>query len=224
MSTSEVQQTKSAPLVLGQRLHNTVSYLGAALVMAALVQWEKAAAAPVAALWIFHFLRRAAESSWVHRFSGKPIRPSEYLVEYLYYWGFATWVALGISASTWSPVMPALFTGGLLIFVVGELGNTWAHLALRKLRSSSGSTEKAIPQGGLFSLVSCPHYLFEITSWIGFAVLSWTWGSLAFLGLGSAILASYASSRHRSYRETFDGKDGRALYPARRRALIPFIF
>lgn len=224
VNASEVQPRASVPLSLGQRPYNSLSYGGAALFMAVLADWEKSGVPPLAALWIFHFLRRTAESIWVHRFSGRRVPPSDYLIEYLYYWGFATWIALGISAASWSPVTPLFFTIGLSLFVVGEVGNTWAHLTLRRLRSSSGTTDKAIPMKGLFALVSCPHYAFEIISWIGFALLSWTWGSIAFLGVGSLILASYAHSRHKGYRAMFDGKDGRALYPPSRRALIPYVF
>lgn len=192
--------------------------------MLTLADWTKAGVAPIALLWVFHFARRTLESLWVHRYSGRPVPPSDYLVEYLYYWGFGTWIALGISSSDWHPTSPLLSTCGLVVFFAGELGNAWCHLKLRSLRSSSGVEEKSIPEGGPFELVSCPHYTFEVMSWLGFAVYSWTLGSLAFSIVGAGILVSYAMARHTNYKKTYDGKDGRPLYPPSRKALIPFVF
>lgn len=171
-----------------------------------------------------HFARRTAEALFVHRYSGRPIPPADYLVEYLYYWGFAYWIARGLNASTGSPSDGVFLAVGLAIFLVGESGNAWAHQKLRALRSSSGSTERKIPSGGAFELVACPHYLFEITTWVGFAVMTRVIGAYAFLGLGAAILATYARTRHVAYRKDFDGQDGRELYPAKRRALVPLVF
>jgi very-long-chain enoyl-CoA reductase len=152
------------------------------------------------------------------------VPPFDYLGEYLYYWGFAYWIARGLRGAG-DGVSPDQLTWlGCAFFVLGEVGNTWAHQRLRALRSSSGSAEKKVPRGGLFELVSCPHYLFEITRWVGFSLLSRVLGAYAFLALGSLILASYARARHLAYRKEFDGQSGRALYPPTRRALVPFIF
>ena len=41
----------------------------------------------------------------------------------------------------------------------------------KKENSQSGSRWQ-IPQGALFSLVSCPHYFFEVVSWLGFVIAS----------------------------------------------------
>ncbi len=112
--------------------------------------------------------------------------------------------------------------GGL--FVIGQLGNTWAHQKLRALRPSRGVTSKALPSGGLFSVVACPHYLFEIITWGGFALLTGLWSARAFFVVGAIILGSYAYSRHSQYKKEFDGKDGRPLYPPQRKALIRFVF
>lgn len=209
---------------LSQRTYNALSYGGAALFFSVLVDWSKPALTKIAILWVLHFVRRTAESLWVHRFSGRLVPPTDYLIEYLYYWGFGIWIALSLSSDTYAPVPFPTYLTGLSLFCVGQIGNAWAHQKLRALRSTSGEKVKRLPSGGLFSLVACPHYLFEITTWAGFALLSWTWGSLAFFLVGAGILASYASARHKSYQREFDGKDGRALYPPGRRALLPFVF
>jgi very-long-chain enoyl-CoA reductase len=209
---------------LPPRFHNVLSYSGAFLVLPILLDWSRAGALLPAAMWCAHFLRRTAESLWVHRYSGRPVPPADYLVEYTYYWGFAAWIAWGLSAAEWG--LPSLGTqimgGG--IFLGGECGNAWSHLYLRSLRADQGSQEKQLPARGLFSWVACPHYLFEIISWIGFAILTQVWGSVAFLLVGAGILSSYAWARHQAYRKVFDGLDGRELYPKKRRALVPLIF
>lgn len=208
---------------LNPKLHNTLSYSVAALIFALLAPWQKPQAWCVVALWVFHFARRSLEALMVHRYSGKRVPPTDYLVEYAYYWGFAIWIAFGIEASGWQLPGAGVTLTGLGIFLLGEAGNGWAHVKLRKLRQSPGDRHRSIPEGGLFEWVSCPHYLFEILSWCGFALLTRVWGAYAFLLLGSIIVSSYAVQRHKNYRAQFDGEQGRRLYPARRKAIIPFI-
>jgi very-long-chain enoyl-CoA reductase len=87
-----------------------------------------------------------------------------------------------------------------------------------------GGREKQIPRGFLFQRVSCPHYLFEILSWAGFNLVTQTWAGVAFMLVGAGILAAWAHTRHVAYRKDFDGREGREMYPAQRRALIPFVF
>lgn len=209
---------------LPPRVHNALSYGVAALVLPLCLQWGEPRTLWIAGAWIFHFARRTAEALFVHRYSGRKVPPLDYLVEYLYYWGFAYWIAHGLNASSAGEVATPLFALGLSIFVLGEAGNAWAHQKLRALRTSMGTSERKVPRGGAFELVACPHYLFEITSWVGFAIMTRVTGALVFLGLGAAILATYARTRHLAYQKEFDGRDGRALYPTTRRALVPLVF
>jgi very-long-chain enoyl-CoA reductase len=206
------------------RLHNALSYSGAALVFLACLPKAAPQAALVGGLFCFHFLRRTLEALFVHRYSGRPVPPSDFLVEYVYYWGFAAWIAWSLGRPNWVPPSSTQWLGGGLVFLLGEAGNAWAHQKLRALRMQSGESKKGIPSGGLFEWVSCPHYLFEIVSWCGFFWVTRVWASGAFLALGAAIVASYAYSRHRSYKKEFDGQEGRASYPLRRKAIVPLLF
>jgi steroid 5-alpha reductase family enzyme len=74
---------------------------------------------------------------------------------------------------------------GLEFWIIGEYGNYYHHKLLGSLRKNStdkNANEKKensqsgsrwqIPQGALFSLVSCPHYFFEVVSWLGFVIAS----------------------------------------------------
>ena len=53
---------------------------------------------------------------------------------------------------------------------VGQLGNLWHHWLLARMRSAGG-TGYAIPRGGLFDLVTMPHYFFELLAWFGIAAV-----------------------------------------------------
>jgi len=174
-------------------------------------------------MWCAHFVRRAAESAWLHRY-GKPSVPAgDVVTEYVYYWGFAAWNAVSLTGTSYGGSKLGFVVAGLSIFVLAELGNARAHRMLRDLRPA-GTKLRVIPRGFLFDRVSCPHYLCEILSWVGFAIVTQTWAALAFLLLGSAILGAWANTRHIAYRKDFDGKEGREMYPSSRRALIPGVF
>jgi len=214
----------SLPFGLSPRVHNTLSYSIAAMVLPSFAPLQKPGVLLIVGLWVAHFARRTIESLCVHRYSGRAVPPGEFLIEYLYYWGFSGWIAYGLNAEVWTLPSRPLVALGLVLFVIGEGGNTWAHWKLRALRRDALTSQRSIPQGGLFELVSCPHYLFEITTWLGFALMSQVMGAIAFLALGTCILGYYATLRHRAYRYSFDGREGRQQYPTRRRALVPFIF
>src|SRR5690606_25257877 len=208
---------------MSPKLHNTLSYSVACLCFVAFVPWHNSASWLVATLWSFHFVRRSLEAQFVHRYGGRRVPPSDYLVEYIYYWGFAAWIAWSLREPGWSLPSAWVTAFGIIIFAVGEMGNAWAHLKLRALRTSAGETRRRVPQGGLFNWVSCPHYLFEIMTWCGFAWLTQVLASYVFLALGSIIVSTYARARHQRYRADFDGKDGREFYPNERTAIIPWI-
>jgi very-long-chain enoyl-CoA reductase len=211
------------------RVHNVISYLGALLVFGGVFSWRASGlgvsltAGLAATLWSVHFVRRTLESAFLHRYSKLSIGPSDYLTEYVYYWGFGAWIAWAVSATEAHAPLISLQVFGLLLFVLAESCNARAHRMLRSLRAPGGR-DKQIPRGFLFERVSCPHYLFEILSWAGFNLVTQTWAGLAFMLVGAGILGAWAHTRHVAYRKEFDGQDGREKYPDERRALIPFIF
>ena len=211
-----------------------ISYSLALLVFAAVVvfrlhfaqgaaqQLEPAAVLGVG-MWCSHFARRASESAWVHRYGKASVPTSDVVTEYIYYWGFAAWNAIALTSASYRGPALWLMLLGLAVFVLAELGNARAHRMLRDLRPEGGKL-RFIPRGFLFERVSSPHYLFEILSWVGFALVTETWAALAFLLVGAGILGAWAHTRHAAYKKDFDGLEGRELYPAARRALIPGVF
>ena len=91
------------------------------------------------------------------------IGPGDYLTEYVYYWGFAAWIAWSVAAPAHRAPPFAEQMAGLFLFVLAEAGNARAHVMLRLLRPA-GTNQKRIPRGFLFEWISCPHYACEITS------------------------------------------------------------
>uniref|UniRef100_A0A8R7PDS8 3-oxo-5-alpha-steroid 4-dehydrogenase C-terminal domain-containing protein n=1 Tax=Triticum urartu TaxID=4572 RepID=A0A8R7PDS8_TRIUA len=69
---------------------------------------------------------------------------------------------------------------GVLLLAVGIAGNFYHHYLILQLRKGGDNdTGYKIPKGGLFEFITCPHYLFEITGFFGFAMISQTVYALA---------------------------------------------
>jgi steroid 5-alpha reductase family enzyme len=60
---------------------------------------------------------------------------------------------------------------GLALFLAGLAVNLHSDSVLRGLRAGGG-TGYHIPHGGLFALLSAPHYTGECIEWIGFALFT----------------------------------------------------
>ncbi len=108
------------------------------------------------------------------------------------------------------------FLLGVLVFTAGYAINRHADQVLRTLRRP-GETGYKIPRGGLYRWISCPNYFGELVEWVGWALLTWSLPGLLFALFTAANLVPRAVAHHRDYRRRF------AEYPARRRAVLPFI-
>lgn len=106
---------------------------------------------------------------------------------------------------------------GIAIFLVGIVGNFYHHCLLSKLRKD-GEKEYKIPQGGLFDLVICPHYLFEILGFIGISCISQTVYALSFTAGTIGYLTGRSYATRKWYLSKFED------FPKDVKALIPYIF
>ncbi len=108
------------------------------------------------------------------------------------------------------------FITGIVIFLSGFIINKTADEKLRSLREGSPDGY-VIPEGWLFNYISSPHYFGEIIEWAGWAVMTWSLPGLAFFIFTFANLFPRAVSSHKWYKANFKE------YPAKRKAVIPFI-
>ena len=114
-------------------------------------------------------------------------------------------------------IFSPFFIIGASIFIIGIIINLHSDNIIRRLRKP-GETEYKIPYGGMFRWVSSPSYFGEITEWVGWAILTWSFPGLVFVAWTFANLAPRALSHHKWYLETFPD------YPKNRRALIPLVY
>ena len=106
---------------------------------------------------------------------------------------------------------------GILLFLLGISGNFYHHLLLSTLRKKDEKAYK-IPRGGLFHLVICPHYLFEIIQFIGVSFISQTLYSFSFT-LGTIVyLIGRSNATRKWYLSKFEN------FPREFKALLPYIF
>ncbi|GAX80420.1 hypothetical protein CEUSTIGMA_g7859.t1 [Chlamydomonas eustigma] len=116
---------------------------------------------------------------------------------------------------------------GLAIFLSGNIIQCWSHTALARLSKRSFSkygtdtvSHYLIPHGGLFELVSCPHYFGEVLIYLGLLLLAE--GRVnAWLMLGWVVLnlVLAANATHAWYINMFPD-----TYPRERKALVPLIW
>ena len=129
----------------------------------------------------------------------------------------ARWIYTFSPEYSLSWIINPLFIIGMLIFSCGFIINLHSDYIVRNLRKP-GENEYKVPYEGMFRYVSSPSYFGEITEWIGWAIMTWSFPGLIFALWTFANLAPRARSNHIWYNETFDN------YPKNRKALIPFIF
>jgi very-long-chain enoyl-CoA reductase len=104
-----------------------------------------------------------------------------------------------------------------VLFLIGIIGNFYHHRLLSKLRSKNDKEYK-VPKGGLFDLVICPHYLFEILGILGISLTAQTLYAFSFFIGSTLYLMGRSYATRRWYLSQF--KD----FPRDVKALIPFVF
>ncbi|KAI9891569.1 MAG: 3-oxo-5a-steroid 4- dehydrogenase [Vezdaea aestivalis] len=177
------------------------------------------------ALWLVvgHFVKRELETLFVHRFSLATMPASNaYLKNWPHYWflaglNLAYWV-YSPSAPAAKPLSPLVTYPAVAVFLISELQNLSAHLTLRGLRSAGG-TERGIPQGWSFDLVTCPNYMWETFAWLGFVALtrSWSAGLFAIVAVGQ--MAIWAKGKEGKYRREFGQTYKRKRYAGCRKTM-----
>lgn len=174
-------------------------------------------------LIVAHFVKRELETMFVHRFSASTMPFRNVFKNSFHYWVLA---GLNIAAWIYAPTSPTakdpnllLMYIGIALYVLGEFGNLRVHLALMNLRSPGG-TERVIPQGPLFDLVTCPNYMTETISWLGVWIVSnFSFSVLLFFIVSVGQMMAWAKKKENRYRKEFGSK-----YRKKRFTMLPGIW
>lgn len=171
------------------------------------------------AMIVLHFVKREIETLFVHKFSANTMPARNIVKNSAFYWvvsgAFCAYFIYGPNSLAATADEPLIDIAGTLIYLFGEICNASVHLYLAGLRSTGG-TERKIPVGFSFSLVTCPNYMFEIISWAGVIVASRNWSVLAFIVMGAAQMYTWAKGKERAYRKEFGD-----LYKKKRYVMLP---
>ena len=131
-----------------------------------------------------HYIKREFETLFVHKFSNDTMPMSNIFKNSIHYWilfGFFTmyfYLHPNYTPPAWAN--DNIFTASAVIFTIWELLNLKAHLILSGLRKP-GTTQRGIPEGWGFGMVSCANYLYEALAWTTFAIQAQVLGGYLFL-------------------------------------------
>jgi len=200
----------------------------------------------VGSLLVAHFAKRVMETLFVHEYSGNTSAAVAGFIGV--YYALTSLLVLKQQAGVPSELYAtggsdATLAIGLAAFAVGQAGNYYHHVRLAWMRRQPASSAVAVPKapttatalaleqpvaqrskymvptGGLFDLVTMPHYLFEIIAWFGIAMCCQQLNAvLVALGMTS-YLSGRAVATTQWYKERF-GKE----WPSERRNLVPYVF
>ncbi|KAK7413057.1 Very-long-chain enoyl-CoA reductase [Neonectria punicea] len=207
-----------------------IEYLGPILIHTAVVAarpylYKNAEGAMSQTQWlsygmiVLHFVKREFETLFVHKFSANTMPFFNVFKNSFFYWAisgalcaFTIYSPTSLAAKADIPVIDAL---GTALYLFGETGNALVHRYLSSLRSTGG-TERKIPVGYGFNLVTCPNYMFEILSWVGIILASRDWAVVLFIAIGAAQMFDWAKGKERAYRKEFGDS-----YKKKRYGILP---
>jgi len=169
-----------------------------------------------------HFIKRELETLFVHRFSLATMPARNIFKNSFHYWIFsganlAYWI-YSPTSPTAGPIDPLIIYPAVAIFILAQLSNLSTHLTLRSLRSP-GSTERGIPRGFGFNLVTCPNYLFETLAWVAIWAVTGSLSAGVFIVVAAGQMAIWAKKKEMKYRKDFPGK-----YKKKRFVMIPGLY
>jgi len=159
-----------------------------------------------------HFVKRLLESWFLHKYSGSMSPLAAVAISFFY--SLTTFFPAYFNRGPVGDIDPLVYAG-LGVFFIGETMNFVHHKILADLRQTR--MVYLIPRGGLFDLVACPHYLFELISWFGLCLIFRHFSMFLFFSLMVLYLLVRSLQTLTWYRERFPD------FPPDRRAIFPFI-
>lgn len=116
-------------------------------------------------------------------------------------------------------LMDPRFIVGVVLFFVGMGVNIHSDYVIRHLRQP-GDTNHYLPRKGLYRFVTSANYFGEITEWLGFAILTWSFAGLLFWWFSCCNLVPRSHAIYLKYEQEFpDEFDRKKL-----KRIIPFIY
>jgi len=170
-------------------------------------------------LVVIHYVKREFESVYVHHFSNGTMPAFNIFKNSFHYWMLGgAFIAYFLYHPLYTPTKSDEFVYVCAaVFLIAEAGNLHAHIVLRNLRPP-GTKVKGIPRGGMFELVTCANYTYEILAWFAFALFTQTLTGYLFLFVSTAQIAQWALKKHIAMRKEFGDK------APRRKILFPFVW
>jgi len=171
------------------------------------------------AMIMLHFLKREYETVFVHKFSAATMPVANIFWNSLFYWSAAgllgaleIYAPFSPAANATDPITTYL---GIALFVFGQVGNLRIHKYLSGLRKP-GETERKLPQGFTFNLVTCPNYMFEVIAWAGIIVTTRSPSLIFFISIGMYYMWTWGWGKEKAYRKQFGDK-----YKKKRSVMLP---
>jgi very-long-chain enoyl-CoA reductase len=152
------------------------------------------------AMALIHYLKREYETLFVHRFSNDTMPWTNIIKNSAHYWaifgGLAMYFFLrpDYTPPSWVKY-EQVYTIFFWKFMFCEYMNYKCHCILRDLRKP-GTTERGIPKGNIFHLVSSANYFWESMAWLLFAVMSQVFGAYVFFLFSSGQMLQWALKKH----------------------------
>lgn len=110
------------------------------------------------------------------------------------------------------------FIVGVLLFLAGMGINLHSDHIVRHLRKP-GDPNHYLPKGGMFNYVTSANYFGELTEWIGFAIMTWSWAGAVFALWTFANLTPRANTIYKKYTIMFPEMGNLHL-----KRIIPFLY
>ncbi|KAH9260346.1 hypothetical protein BASA81_001516 [Batrachochytrium salamandrivorans] len=111
------------------------------------------------------------------------------------------------------------FLLGFLVYEFGFWFTVHSEAIVRNLRTGApGEAKYKIPRGGGFEYVTNAPYFFELTAWLGFALMTLNPGGVVIFCISFANLVPRAFTVHKWYQDKFKDE-----YPKERKVIVPFI-
>ncbi|KAJ3669939.1 hypothetical protein LUZ60_010263 [Juncus effusus] len=218
---AEKKENKSGSIMLPGKVGMLLLYSPAVAASVAAFFVPGVMAAPrgalVSAALGIHFFKRDLEVLFVHRFSSNMALDTSLGISSSYLFNtvcsiYSQYLSRGMP----EPTIDLTYVG-IIVFLIGISGNFYHHYILSMLRKE-GDKSYRIPTGGLFNVVICPHYLFEVIGLFGIALISQTIFSFVFAFGSMCYLMGRSYATRNWYMSKFED------FPSGVKAFLPYIF